>query len=56
MAAVALFAFSCPLLLADSLAALTVTVLVLGLAVAPYMIGVFSLGERIAPRRAPARR
>ena len=52
VAAVALFAFSWPLLLADSLAALTVTVLVLGLAVAPYMIGVFSLGERIVP---PAR-
>ena len=49
MAAVALFAFSWPLLIADSLAALTVTVLVLGLAVAPYMIGVFSLGERIVP-------
>ena len=52
VAAVALFAFSWPLLLADSLAYLTVTVLVLGLAVAPYMIGVFSLGERIVP---PAR-
>ncbi|GAA2139344.1 MFS transporter [Nocardioides koreensis] len=52
VAAVALFAFSWPLLLADSLAFLTVTVLVLGLAVAPYMIGVFSLGERIVP---PAR-
>lgn len=52
VAAVALFVFSWPLLLADSLAALTLTVLVLGLAVAPYMIGVFSLGERIVP---PAR-
>ncbi len=49
LAAVALFVLSWPLLLADALVPLTVTVLVLGLAVAPYMIGVFSLGERIVP-------
>lgn len=51
-AAWALLALSLPLLVVDSLAATTVTVLVLGVAVAPYMIAVFSLAERVVP---PAR-
>ena len=37
------------LLAVDGLVGLTATVLVLGCAVAPYMIGVFSLGERVVP-------
>nr|WP_246283610.1 MFS transporter [Nocardioides perillae] len=41
-----------PLLLADSLAALALVVLVLGTVIAPYMITVFTAGERVAP---PAR-
>ncbi|MDT0182853.1 MFS transporter [Microbacterium sp. ARD31] len=49
VAAWALLAFSVPLLLADTLLATTATVLVLGLAVAPYMIAVFSLAERVVP-------
>jgi MFS family permease len=49
VAALALMLLSAPLLVVDGLAGLTVTVLALGLAVAPYMIGVFSLGERIVP-------
>ncbi|GIG35241.1 MFS transporter [Cellulomonas pakistanensis] len=48
-AACALVALSWPLLLVDSLPALTAAVAVLGFAVAPYMIGVFSLGERVVP-------
>lgn len=52
VAAWALLALSLPLLVVDSLAATTVTVLVLGVAVAPYMIAVFSLAERVVP---PAR-
>ncbi|MCD6638557.1 MAG: MFS transporter [Nocardioides sp.] len=48
--ALALVALSAPLLLVDSLGTLMVTVIALGFAVAPYMIGVFSLGERVAPR------
>lgn len=51
-AAWALLVLSLPLLLVDSLAATTATVLVLGVAVAPYMIAVFSLAERAVP---PAR-
>ena len=38
-----------PLLLVDSLGVLAVALLVLGLAVAPYMISVFTLAERITP-------
>ena len=49
VSAVALLVLSLPLLLADGLAGLTVTVFALGFAVAPYMIGVFTLGERIVP-------
>jgi len=49
VAACALVALSWPLLLVDSLPALTAAVAVLGFAVAPYMIGVFSLGERVVP-------
>ena len=49
VSAVALLVLSLPLLLADGLVGLTVTVFALGFAVAPYMIGVFSLGERIVP-------
>jgi MFS family permease len=48
--AVALVAFSWPLLLVDSLAGLVAVVLLLGFGVAPYMIGVFSLGERAVPQ------
>jgi MFS family permease len=48
-AAVALPLLSAPLLLVDSIPALICVVLVLGFAVAPYMIGVFTLGERIVP-------
>lgn len=49
VAAAALLALSTPLLVVDALGALTVTVFALGFAVAPYMIGVFTLGERIVP-------
>ncbi|GAA1941922.1 MFS transporter [Nocardioides hwasunensis] len=52
VAAGALFVLSLPLLLVDSLLGTAATVLVLGLAVAPYMIAVFSLAERVVP---PAR-
>jgi hypothetical protein len=52
VAAWALLALSLPLLAVGSLASATVTVLVLGCAVAPYMIAVFSLAERAVP---PAR-
>jgi MFS family permease len=48
--AVALVAFSWPLLLVDSLAGLVAVVLLLGFGVAPYMIGVFSVGERAVPQ------
>jgi MFS family permease len=48
--AVALVAFSWPLLLVDSLVGLVAVVLLLGFGVAPYMIGVFSLGERAVPQ------
>ncbi|MBZ5737047.1 MFS transporter [Nocardioides mangrovi] len=46
-AAVALLVLSTPLLLVDGLPALVVTVGVLGCAVAPFMIGVFTLAERV---------
>lgn len=51
-AAWALLVLSLPLLVVGSLVSATATVLVLGLAVAPYMIAVFSLAERVVP---PAR-
>jgi MFS family permease len=47
--AVALFVLSLPLLLVGSLGFLAIALLVLGLAVAPYMISVFTLAERITP-------
>jgi predicted MFS family arabinose efflux permease len=48
-AAVALPLLSAPLLLVHSIPALIGVVLLLGFAVAPYMIGIFTLGERIVP-------
>jgi len=47
--AVALLVLALPLLLVGSLGALAIALLVLGLAVAPYMISVFTLAERITP-------
>ncbi|CAM3738599.1 MFS transporter [Nocardioides zeicaulis] len=52
VAASALLVLSLPLLVVDSLGGAAVTVLLLGFAVAPYMIAVFSLAERVVP---PAR-
>ena len=52
VAAWALLVLSLPLVVVGSLAGTTATVLVLGFAVAPYMIAVFSLAERVVP---PAR-
>ncbi|ANH37464.1 Major Facilitator Superfamily protein [Nocardioides dokdonensis FR1436] len=49
VAAFALVALSWPLLLVDSLLGATLVVLFLGCAVAPYMIAVFSLAERVVP-------
>ncbi len=49
VAAVALVVLSLPLLVVDGILGVTLTVAVLGFAVAPYMIGVFSLGERVVP-------
>jgi MFS family permease len=49
VAAAAMVALSWPLLLVGTLPALTAAVAVLGFAIAPYMIGVFSLGERVVP-------
>lgn len=49
VAAAAMVALSWPLLLVGTLPALTGAVAVLGFAIAPYMIGVFSLGERVVP-------
>ena len=49
VAALALAALSWPLLLVESLLGATAVVLVLGCAVAPYMIAVFSLAERVVP-------
>ncbi len=51
-AAAALLVLSLPLLLVDGLPALIATVAVLGCAVAPFMIGVFTLAERVV---SPAR-
>lgn len=51
-AASGLLVLSLPLLVVGSLPAATVAVLLLGCAVAPYMIAVFTLGERVVP---PAR-
>ena len=51
-AAAALFVLSLPLLLVDGIAALVLTVVLLGCAVAPLMIAVFTLAERVV---APAR-
>nr|WP_232523152.1 MFS transporter [Nocardioides sp. MAH-18] len=48
----ALLVLSLPLLLVDGIAALVPVVAVLGCAVAPFMIGVFTLAERVV---APAR-
>ena len=52
VAAWALLVLALPLLAVGSLVSATVTVLFLGVAVAPYMIAVFSLAERVVP---PAR-
>ncbi len=52
VAAGALFTLSIPLLFVDGLLSLTATVAVLGCAVAPFMIAVFTLAERVV---APAR-
>lgn len=49
VAAVGLLVLSLPLLVVDSLTGATITVLLLGCAVAPYMIAVFSMGERVVP-------
>ena len=49
VAGAALFVLSLPLLVVDTLWPLTAAVFLLGFAVAPYMIGVFTLGERIVP-------
>ena len=49
VAACSLLVLSLPLLVVDSLLGATLCVLVLGCAVAPFMIGVFSLGERVVP-------
>jgi hypothetical protein len=49
VAACALLLFALPLLLVQSLLATAATVMVLGIAVAPYMIAVFSLAERVVP-------
>jgi MFS family permease len=46
-----LLVLSLPLLAVDSLATLAVVLLVLGVAVAPYMITVFALAERITHQR-----
>ena len=52
VAASALLVLSLPLLLVDTIPMLFVAVGVLGCAVAPFMIGVFTLGERVvAPSR-----
>lgn len=49
--ATGLLVLSAPLLLVDSLTSLAPALMVLGLTVAPYMITVFTLGERITPPR-----
>lgn len=52
VAALGLFVLSAPLLLVDSIAALVAVVMLLGFAVAPYMISNFALAGHIVP---PAR-
>ncbi|MEV7972574.1 MFS transporter [Cellulomonas sp. NPDC089187] len=52
LAALAMVALSWPLLLVDSLGPLTAAVAVLGFAIAPFMISVYSQAERVVP---PAR-
>ncbi len=49
--ALALFVLALPLLLVGSLTALALALMLLGFAIAPYMISVFTLGERITPQR-----
>lgn len=49
VAAAAMVLLSWPLLLVDGLGTLTATVAVLGFAIAPYMIGIFSVAERVVP-------
>jgi MFS family permease len=49
VSALALLLLALPLLAVDTLTALVLAVSALGFAVAPYMIGVFSLGERLSP-------
>ena len=49
LSGVALLVLSLPLLAVDRLGPLTISVFLLGFAVAPYMIAVFTLGERIVP-------
>lgn len=49
VAALALVLLATPLLLVDTVAQLVAVVLLLGLGVAPYMIGLFTLGERVVP-------
>ncbi|MGH3385127.1 MAG: MFS transporter [Nocardioidaceae bacterium] len=54
--AAGLFVLAAPLLLVDSLGALAAVLMLLGVAVAPYMITVFTLAERVtaAPRTGAA--
>jgi hypothetical protein len=49
VSATALFVLALPLLVVDSLGGLIAVVLALGFAVAPYMISVFTVAERIVP-------
>ncbi|WP_193612069.1 MFS transporter [Nocardioides lijunqiniae] len=49
LSAALLVVLGAPLLLVDSVGALVAAVLLLGFGVAPYMIGVFSIGERAVP-------
>lgn len=49
--ACALLVLSLPLLLVDTLGAAAITLLILGCAVGPYMICVFTMAERITPQR-----
>ncbi|MGH8826087.1 MAG: MFS transporter [Jiangellaceae bacterium] len=49
VAAAGLFVLALPLLVVDSLGGLVIVVLALGIAVAPYMISVFALAEKIVP-------
>ena len=49
VASIALLVLSVPLLLVGGLGAVTLVVLVLGFAVAPYMIAIFSMAERVVP-------